>query len=446
MQRVAIDKNSPALGQTRAPPGETCICSDFLRFWRSFLRSKRNRQDSFWARLRTTFTKRYESKRNKPQFLTLEARIAAEGCFGHAKIAISPQFLTIFTFFGHLSDSRMKQNVSYGSFGHAKNALFPQFLTLEARIAAEGCSGTQKNAKKNHQFLTLDPRFPWAGLRRAGKTRTLDPRFPWEVHTVFATTALKKEKKEEARERERERERKRKRKRKRKRERERERAKERAREERRKKERERERGWWRWWWCWWWWWWCWWWWWWWDDDDADMMKMIKKRIPKEIFERNPSQTLSGRKERRPRERERRREERVKKERKREDDEDDEDDDDGDDDDDIRWYDMIRYDLIWYDLIWYDTIWYDEYDIKKRIPKDIFKRNPSQTLSGIKTVISKNLARKESQLEPVRRHSIFHVELNPYVFSPTRNETTAIIGDCQSLCWAIFESVSCIVSH
>ena len=44
---------------------------------------------------------------------------------------------------------------------------------------------------------------------------------------------------------------------------------------------------------------------------------------------------------------------------------------------------------------------DEYDIKKRIPTDNFKRNSSQTLSGIKTVISKNLARKESQLEPVR---------------------------------------------
>ena len=30
--------------------------------------------------------------------------------------------------------------------------------------------------------------------------------------------------------------------------------------------------------------------WWWDD--GDMMKMIKKWMPKEIFKRNPSQTLS----------------------------------------------------------------------------------------------------------------------------------------------------------
>ena len=89
-----------------------------------------------------------------------------------------------------------------------------------------------------------------------------------------------------------------------------------------------------------------------------------------------------------------------------------------------WYGMIWYGMIWYDIVWYDMIWYvmiDEYDIKKRIPKDNFKRNSSQTLSGIKTVISKNLARKESQLEPVRWHSIFHVELNPYVFSPAREK-------------------------
>ena len=44
---------------------------------------------------------------------------------------------------------------------------------------------------------------------------------------------------------------------------------------------------------------------------------------------------------------------------------------------------------------------NKYDIKKRIPKENFKMNSSQTLLGIKTVISKNLAWKESQLESVR---------------------------------------------
>ena len=36
---------------------------------------------------------------------------------------------------------------------------------------------------------------------------------------------------------------------------------------------------------------------WWYDDDDDMMMMIKKRIPKEIFKRNPSQTLLGKRKR-----------------------------------------------------------------------------------------------------------------------------------------------------
>ena len=56
-----------------------------------------------------------------------------------------------------------------------------------------------------------------------------------------------------------------------------------------------------------------------------MMKIMRKRIPKEIFKRNPSQTLSG-KEGRAREREREREERRKTERENDEDDDDDDDD------------------------------------------------------------------------------------------------------------------------
>ena len=46
-----------------------------------------------------------------------------------------------------------------------------------------------------------------------------------------------------------------------------------------------------------------------------MMKIMRKRIPKEIFKRNPSQTLSG-KEGRAREREREGERRKEKDRER----------------------------------------------------------------------------------------------------------------------------------
>ena len=140
-----------------------------------------------------------------------------------------------------------------GAPGTPKLAKRPQFLTLDSRIPAEGCSKNSKIAK-NPQFLTLDTHFPWEGLHRA--------RFSWLLGCA------KLEKKRKARERE-------------------------GKDDDDDDGEMMMRRWW------------WWdddemmmmmmmrWWWWWDDDDDDEMMMIGRRIPQEIFKRNPSQALSG---------------------------------------------------------------------------------------------------------------------------------------------------------
>ena len=134
-----------------------------------------------------------------------------------------------------------------GAPGQKKLAKKTQFLTLESRIPAERCSQKIKSQKTLcfWHFWARKKHFPWEGLRRA--------RFSWLLGCA------KIEKKRKAREREGER----------------------------------------------WWWWWWWdddddemmmmirWLWWWDDDDDDEMMMISRRIPEEIFKRNPSQALSG---------------------------------------------------------------------------------------------------------------------------------------------------------
>ena len=124
-----------------------------------------------------------------------------------------------------------------GAPGTPKLAKKTQFLTLNSRIPP--------------QFLTLDTHFPWEGLRWA--------RFSWLLGCA------KLEKKRKARERE---------------------GKDDDDDDGEMMMRR-------------------WWWeddddemmmmmmrWWWDDDDDEMM-MISRRIPQEIFKRNPSQTLSG---------------------------------------------------------------------------------------------------------------------------------------------------------
>ena len=223
----------------------------------------------------------------KPQFLTLDSRIPAEGCFEHEKIAKNPQFLTFFgdfrSFFLSRKNGRMRQNESWAqSSGHfrdpQKRKKHPVFDTRPS-FSLRGVHPTKKKSQKNLQFLTLDSRIPWEGCTRPKKIAkiaknpqflTLDTHFPWEgLHRARFSWLLgcaKLEKKRKARERE------------------------------GKDDDEMVRWWWedddddemmmRWWW-------------WWDDDDDEMTMMMMRwwwladEYHRRFFKRNPSQTLSG---------------------------------------------------------------------------------------------------------------------------------------------------------
>ena len=134
----------------------------------------RIRQNELWAQIWA------HQNCKKRQFLTLDSRIPAEGCFEHEKIAKNLQFLTFFgdfcSFFP-LSKKRpykAKRIVSTiprtlsstpktqkkhsfwhstlvflweGCTGHTKTRKKPQFLTLDSRIPAESCSKNSKIAK-----------------------------------------------------------------------------------------------------------------------------------------------------------------------------------------------------------------------------------------------------------------------------------------------------------